>query len=108
MIERLTAMRETLSKGGVLSKADKSWLKDNYKKEVGSDLITNRGCKNCWLDGVIVLSKVLSENKIQMLAGAVIKHNGKIYNRHNMTDEIARAILEQTPEHKDKFYNIKL
>jgi len=108
MIERLTAMRETLSKGGVLSKADKSWLKDNYKKEVGSDLITNRGCRNCWLDGVIVLNKILSENKIQMLAGAVVKYNGKVYNRHNITDEVARQILCDQPQEKDKFYNIKL
>ena len=106
MIERLKSMRETLQSGRALSKAEKSWLKDNYKRLVGSDLVTNRGCSNCWADGVIVLIKVINETKVQMVAGAVINYNGKIYNRHNITEEIARQILCDIPEHKNKFYNI--
>ena len=104
MIERLKSMRETLLKGGVLSKADKTWLKDKYSKEVGSELVTSRGCSNCWMDGIIILTKKLSDTKINMAAGAVIKYNGVIYNRHNITDEVALKIMAEQPEHKDKFY----
>ena len=99
-------MRETLQKGGVLSKADKSWLKDKYSKEVGSELVTSRGCNDCWKDGIIILTKKLSDSKIHMAAGAVIKYEGVIYNRHNITDEVAVKIMTEQPQHKDKFYNL--
>lgn len=93
-------MRDTLSKGGVLSKADKQWLKDNYLRLSGHELKTTKGCQSCWMDGIVyMISK--TKTGLKMVSGGVITYKGKVYNKHTITEEIIKAVYD---EHKHLFY----
>lgn len=100
MEERLQQMRATLSTGGVLSKADKQWIRDNYRALSGHDLKTKKGCNSCWMDGIVyMISK--TKTGLKMVSGGVITYKGKVYNKHTITEEIIKAVYD---EHKHLFY----
>lgn len=104
MIERLNQLKSVLDNSGTLSKDDKEFIKSEYLKVQGTELITKSKCKNCWKDAIAILIHSLSGKKINMKAGCVEVFNGVIYNPHNITDAIAMQIMAKNPETKRKFY----
>lgn len=104
MLERLRTMRAALQSGSALSKSEKQWLKENYRKATGVELKTVKGCTGCWMDGVSQLIIFLSKDTLRLRSGAVIEYNGKVYNKHTITAEITQAVLKDNPELKHLFY----
>ena len=100
MQERLQFMRVTLSQGGVLSKADKQWIRDNYQTISGRELKTIKGCSSCWMDAVVyMISK--TKTGLKMVSGGIVHYQGKVYNKHTITDEIIQAVYSES---KHLFY----
>ncbi|MFZ4414253.1 MAG: hypothetical protein ACOYOV_14315 [Bacteroidales bacterium] len=104
MINRLNQLKSVLDGSGTLSKDDKEFIKSEYKKVQGTELITKSKCKNCWKDAIIILIHSLSGKKIRMRAGSVYVFNNMIYNPHNITDGVAMQIMAANPETKINFY----
>lgn len=104
MVERLQSIRSVLLSGSTLSKADKQWVKETYLKIVGKNLATARGCSSCWSDAIIHLLTLLRKDELKMLSGAVVHYEGKVYNKHTITQDIARRVIAQNPELKHLFY----
>lgn len=103
MEDRLKTMLSALE-SGALSASDKSFIKKEYLKEKGTELKVSSGCANCWHDAIIELLVLLKENKILMAAGYVFEFEGKIYNRHNITDQIATKFISKFPEKQTYFF----
>lgn len=104
MVERLQSLRGVLLSGGTLTKADKQWVKDTYLKIVGKVLTTSRGCSSCWSDAIIHLLTLLRTDGLKMRSGAVVHYEGKVYNKHTITQDIAKRVIAQNPELKHLFY----
>lgn len=103
MEERLKTMLSALE-SGALSASDKSFIKKEYLKYKGEELKVSSGCQNCWHDAIIELLVSLKENKILMAAGFVFEFEGKLYNRHNLTDKIATKFIDAFPEKQIYFF----
>jgi len=106
MLERLQTMKSVLDQSGMLSKSDKAFIKKTYLSVIGSELVTQSGCKNCWKDGLIILINKLSGNTVKLRAGALVEYQGKMYNHKMLTPEITKYILENNPELKHLFYGL--
>lgn len=104
MFERLKLLRGVLLSGGTLSKSEKQWVKDVYLRVVGRVLMTSRGCSSCWSDAIIHLLALLRTDELRLRSGALITHEGKIYNKHTITQDIARRVVALHPELKHLFY----
>ena len=106
MLTKCYQLKSVLESSGTLSKGDKEFIKEQYLKAIGTELVTKTKCKSCWLDALIIIINALKPDKIRMKAGAVIEHNGKQYNRLNMTDSIAKEILAKNESLKKYFYGL--
>ena len=105
MEEKLKQMLGALE-SGALSASDKTFIRKEYLKSQGIKLDVNTNCPNCWSDAIIIILNSLKENKIITSPGFVAEYNGKIYNRHNMTDVIATKIMAENPK-MEMYFSIK-
>lgn len=103
MEERLKTMLSALE-SGALSASDKTFVKKEYIKAIGKEFKVSSGCQNCWHDAIIEILVSLKENKIFMAAGFVFEFEGKIYNRHNITDQIATKFIAEFPDKQIYFF----
>ena len=103
MEEKLKTMLSALE-SGALSASDKKFVKKEYLKCQGIELVTDTNCVNCWNDAINAILVSLKDNKIFMAAGCVIEFNGVYYNRHNITDAIALQIQALDPETEKYFF----
>ncbi len=94
-----------LESGGTLSKDDKSVIKQTYFDTFGRFPNVEGKCKNCWKDAIIELIVKLSPSKYRMKFGAVEVYNGIQYGHKNITDEIAKKIIEENPN-TQSFYGL--
>lgn len=106
-MERIKELKSVLQSGGTLSKSDKSYIKKEYFKVQGTELVTKSGCANCWMDAVIIIESSIPKTTIQMKGGALVYLNGIRYHKLNITDSIARQIMSEQPEVAHYFYNFK-
>lgn len=106
MLTKYYQLKSVLDNSGTLSKGDKEFIKAEYIKVTGTELVTKTKCKSCYYDGLVIIINALNPNKLRMKAGAVISFNGKQYNRLNMTDEIAVQIIASDESLKKYFYGL--
>lgn len=99
-------LKSVLENSGTLSKEDKAFIKSEYLRLIGIELVTKTKCKSCWSDAIIIIINALKPDKIHMKAGAVIRFNGIQYNRLNITDSIAKQIIDSDMSLKRYFYGL--
>ena len=104
MFDKLTNIKSVLDNSGTLTKADKDFIKASYLEVIGKEFNGKTKCRNCWKDALIEMIVKLSPNKIRMYCGCVEIYNGVQYTHRNITDAIARKIMEENPNSKTSFY----
>ena len=97
-------MKGVLDNSGMLTKTDKDFIKLSYLEVIGKPILLKTKCRSCWKDALIEMIVKLSPNKIRMRCGCVEILNGVQYTHRNITDEIARKIMEENPNSKTSFY----
>lgn len=103
-MERLKNLKDRVENGSILSKSEKDYIKKKYVEITGKKLVTTKsGCKDCYRDALIEMLVFSKSDEWQMKNGAVITHNGTIFTKVNITQEIIIEFLKDD-KHKDKFY----
>ena len=112
---QLTRLRSLLVAGGddsVFSNEDRAIIEAIHLEETGQK-VRECGCKDRYVDAVIVLYKKLKrtqtmakDQKYLLRPGVIIWIGTEAYSRHNLTDKVAKAYLKANPEARKKFERV--
>lgn len=114
-IQQLTRLRSLIVAGGddsVFDHEDRAIIEEIHIEETGQR-VRECGCKDRYVDAVIVLYKKLKrtqtmtkDQKYLLRPGVIIWIGTEAYSRHNLTDEVAAAYVKMHPEALGKFERI--
>ena len=86
-----------------LTVSDREFIEENHEK-VFRRKFTRTGCGDCYGDAAIKIYNYLTKNNVMekkskytLKAGVIImpKSNPKVFNNHNLTDDISEAFLKE-------------
>ena len=102
-MEKIYAILSSLEKSGVLNEADKKYIRKKYKEDIGTALVLEKKCSNCWHDAIDTIIAKSRLGKFRMKNGAVLVMNDIIYTCKNITDDIALELMKDE-QNKKYFY----
>ena len=114
-MDQLKRLRSLIVAGGddsVFNTDDRAIIEAIHLEETGQK-VRECGCKDRYVDAVIVLYQKLKRTQIMakdqkyiLRPGVIIWIGTEAYSRHNLTDKIAKAYLKANPEARKKFERV--